>query len=84
VATNEQEAPPEPTPIEKISKQMGLRVAKVTDTGAQSGIPLRVWLIVVALGVIVSTALIPLNYVGAGLVVALALTLGSRSRGGAR
>lgn len=81
MATNEQEEPVEPTPLEKISEQMGLRVARVTDTGPQSGVPLRVWLMLVGIAIILATALPPLNLIGVGLIVALALTLGSRSRG---
>jgi hypothetical protein len=81
LATNEQEQPvDESTPLEKISQQMGLKVAKITDTGSQSGVPLRVWVMIVGIAAICTTALVPLNIVGVVLTVALALTLGSRSR----
>lgn len=84
MATNELEAPPKATPLETISKQMGLKVHAATDT-QHSGITLRIWLIIVGLAAVVSTANMPFNVVGAVLIAALALSLGSRSRiGGVR
>ncbi len=81
MATNEQEVPEEPTATERYIHTVTRVVSKATDTGPSTGVSLRVWVIVALLGAIISTALVPLNVVGTVLVVALALTLGSRSRG---
>lgn len=82
MSTNEQEAPPEPTQQQRVLAAVGMAVSKVTDTGStvNPGMPLRVWLILALLGAIVSVSTPPLNIVGVILVVALALTLASRSR----
>lgn len=78
MATNEEE-PVNDTPTRpEIIRQF---VAQATDTGPTTGISLRVWLILVGLGIVVALAIFPLNVLGTVLLVALALSLASRVRG---
>lgn len=81
MATNEhEEEEAEPTRGEVLKTFLGSAVADVTDTGKHTGISLRVWVLIVVIGLVVATAQFPMNVIGQVALLALALTLASRVR----
>ena len=82
MATNEQEVPEGPTPAQQVLLRTSRVLASVTDTGPSTGVSLRVWVIFAILGLVAGTHPVQwIAVVGVVTLVALALTLGSRSRG---
>lgn len=81
MATNEDEDKPEPTRAEVVKTFFGEAVSRATDTGPATGISLRVWVLIIVLGVVVISAPVPQQAIGMVALLALALSLASRVRG---
>lgn len=82
MATNEEEGPDEPTRSEVVRTFFGDVVSRATDTGPATGISLRVWLLIIVLGLVIATGSEPASRaIGLVALLALALSLASRVRG---
>lgn len=81
MSTNEHEEDEgETSRAEVLRTFLGDAVRDATDT-RHTGLNLRTWVLIVVLGLVVTAAPFPANYVGIVALLALALTLASRVRG---
>ena len=80
MATNEAEELPQASPLEAAQTWLVGATRAVTDTGP--GLPLRVWVLMVVIGVACVVAPFPANVIGVAATVALAMSAPARARGG--